>query len=103
MMTYINKYMRQRFVLVQLIAIVLLSIFNFQSYDNFTLVSNILFTMEVIHTQQGRPQIVFDNYIYGKNIHAQTYIRWECNKRRYENCKAGIKTDLQMMSPIHFG
>ena len=59
--------------------------------------------MEVIHTQQGRPQIVFDNYIYGKNIHAQTYIRWECNKQRYENCKAGIKTDLQMMSTIHFG
>ena len=55
MMTYINKYMRQRFVLVQLIAIVLLSVFNFQSYDDFTLVSNILFMMEVIHTQQGRP------------------------------------------------
>ena len=91
MTTYINKYMRQRFVLVQMIAIVLLSIFNFQSYDNFTLVSNILFTMEVIHTQQGRPQIVFDNDIYDKNIHAQTYIRWKCNKRRYENCKAGIK------------
>ena len=45
----------------------------------------------------------FDNYIYVKNIHAQTYIRWECNKRWYENCKAGIKTDLQMMNPIHFG
>ena len=75
MTTYINKYMTQRFVLVQLIAIVLLSIFNIQSYDNFTLVSNILFTMEVIHTQQGRPQIVFDNYIYDKNIHAKTNIR----------------------------
>ena len=95
--------MRERFVLVQLIAIVLLSIFNFQSYDNFTLVSNILFTMEVIDTQQERSQIVFDNYNYDKNIHAQTYVSWECNKRRYENCKAGIKTDLQMMSPIHFG
>ena len=45
------------------------------------IISNILFRMEVIHTQQGRPQIVFDNYIYVKNIHAQTYIRWECNKR----------------------
>ena len=56
--------MRQSFVLVQLIAIVLLYIFNFQSYDNFTLVSNILFTMEVSHTQQRRPQTVFDNYIF---------------------------------------
>ena len=69
MTTYINKYMRQRFVLVQLIAIVLLSIFNFQSYDNFTLVSNILFTMEVIYTQQGRPQIVFDNWPAPPTIH----------------------------------
>ena len=59
--------------------------------------------VQTIKTNQGKVKIVVNDFLYIKNKNLTTSIRWECVRRRRDNCKATVKTDMNNQNPEIIG
>ena len=54
--------------------------------------------MEFTTTQRGKPMLIFNGYMYAKQIEKKTNIRWRCVLHN-KGCKGTLTTDLQNQNP----
>ena len=59
--------------------------------------------VQTIKTNQGKVKIVVNDFLYIKNKNLTTSICWECVRRRRDNCKATVKTDMNNQNPEIIG
>ena len=59
--------------------------------------------VQTIKTNQGKVKIVVNDFLYIRNKNLTTSIRWECVRRRRDNCKATVKTDMNIQNPEIIG